>query len=92
MSLMLRCVVGEEGKGSFGGAYVYFGGGVVVIVLVIVESEMEVMNDVAVRSEHSLVDERGFGGISGCYKMLSYCCIWYSYHYSTVMNEGESLD
>ncbi len=59
------------------------------MLVAIVESEMEEgMDDVAVHSEHSLVDECGLGSIVGCYYKMSYCCIWYSCHYSTVMNEG----
>ncbi len=85
--------MGKEGKGRLFEAYVYFVGGVVVVIVLvaIVESEMEGMGDVAVHSEHSLVDERGLGGIVGCYYKMSCCCIWYSCHYSTVMNEGGSL-
>ncbi len=51
---------------------------------------MEMMRDVTVHSEHSLVDERGFGGISVCYIRCCYIAgIWYSYRYFTVISEGD---
>ncbi len=65
--------MGKRGKGRLFEVYVYFVGSLVaVIVLVIVESVMEGMSDVAVRSEHSRVDKRGLGGVGviRCYRIV----------------------